>query len=333
MEVLTKVTEISRIGYGFMASKVLFAALELDLFSRLAAGPRPLAALADDAGIAPNRLETLLTACVSLGLLAREDGNFANSAAAQAYLVRAAPAYYGDYFRFQTDRQIYPSFQDLHAALRGEAIHRFYELTGDDALAEQFSQAQHNGSLGPATLFARRYPLPQARRLLDVAGGSGAFSILLCKRNPELHATILDFPNMTRLALAQAAQAGLGERIATLPGNAFEVDWPGEQDVVLMSYLMYCVDGARIPDLMQRAHAALRPGGRLFIHDFMVEDDGSGPALAALWLVSSLLADPNARCLTPGLLSKSAHEAGFLDIEVQELIPEITKVLSARKAG
>ena len=121
MQPLTKVTEISQIGYGFMASKVLFAALDLDLFTRLAAGPKLLARLAGESGIAENRLLTLLTACVSLGLLVKSESGYANAPASQTYLVQGAPACYADYFRYQTDQQIYPSFQDLNAALRADA--------------------------------------------------------------------------------------------------------------------------------------------------------------------------------------------------------------------
>ena len=82
---------------------------------------------------------------------------------------------------------------------------------------------------------------------------------------------------------------------------------------------------------MRRAYGSLRPGRRLFVHDFMVEDDGTGPPLAALWLVSSLLADPDAVLLTSDTLSERPHEAGFAEVGVQELLPEITKVLTATK--
>jgi len=233
--------------------------------------------------------------------------------------------------RYQTDQQIYPSFQDLNAALRGAPTQRFYALTEDDARSEQFSRAQHAGSLGPAQLFAKRHDLSDVRCLLDVAGGSGAFSLALCKRNPALHATILDFPNMIRVAGRYASEVGLADRISMVSGNAFEIEWPHDQDAVLISYLMYCVDGGLIPDLMRRAYDSHRPGGRLFVHDYMIEDDGGCPPLAALWLVSSLLADPDAVLLTPGTLSERAREAGFAEVGVHELIPEITKVLTATK--
>ena len=195
MEPLRDVREISRVAYGFMASKVLFAALHLDVFSRVAGGPKDADALARETGIAPRRLRALLTACVSLGLLVKDGDRYANAPASREYLVRDAPRYFGDYYRFQVDRQIYPMFERLERALRGER-QAFYDLMASPEEAAYFSRAQHAGSLGPARVLARRVDLGGCRRLLDVGGGSGAFSITLCRRWPGLRATILDFPTV-----------------------------------------------------------------------------------------------------------------------------------------
>jgi 2-hydroxy-4-(methylsulfanyl)butanoate S-methyltransferase len=88
MAPITDVREISSIAYGFMASKALFAALNIDLFGRLSGRAKPLYALVEETGIAPTRLLTLLTACVSLGLLERRDDSYVNAPASQAYLAQ-----------------------------------------------------------------------------------------------------------------------------------------------------------------------------------------------------------------------------------------------------
>jgi len=120
MPPITDVREISRIGYGFMASRALFAALDVDVFGRLAEGPKTLETLAADLGLTAGRLRALLTACVGLGLLTLEGDRYANAPASATYLVRTSPAYFGDYFRFQVSRQIYPTLMHLDGALRGE---------------------------------------------------------------------------------------------------------------------------------------------------------------------------------------------------------------------
>lgn len=327
---LTDVRDISRIGYGFMASRALFSALEADLFGHLAAGPKPLDTLARDTGLAATRLRRLLTACVALGLLARDGDRYANSPASAAYLVRTAPAYFGDYFRFQVARQIYPTLMHLDGALRGERVN-FYAQLSDPDEASAFTRAQHSGSLGPAHVVARLVDLSGARRLLDVAGGSGAFSIALCRQAPDLACTIIDFPGVAAAGRALVRDSGLGDRIAFVEGDARDVSWPDANDVVLLSYLLSAVAEPSAHALLGKAHKALRPGGRLLVHDFMVDDDETGPPLAALWLLNAVTIDADVAAITPAWLSAAVRRAGFVDTEVTPVVPGTTRLLTARR--
>jgi ubiquinone/menaquinone biosynthesis C-methylase UbiE len=330
MTPLTDVRDISRIAYGFMASKALFAALNVDLFSRLSGRATPLHTLAEETGIAPKRLLTLITACVSLGLLEQRGDAYVNAPASETYLVRSAPAYFGDYYRFQIDRQVYPAFLHLDAALRGERV-EFYRLMENAREAESFSRAQHSGSLGPAHALARLVDLAGCAQLLDVGGGTGAFSITLCRRYPTLRARIIDFPSVRDLAERLIEEAELGSRITYLPGNALSTEWPHGQDVILMSYLLSAVAETMSTDLLARAFRSLKPGGLLIVHDFMLEDDRHGPPAAALWLFAALLMDPDAPSLTPRVLCELAASQGFRDTLVRDVIPTITKVMTATK--
>jgi 2-hydroxy-4-(methylsulfanyl)butanoate S-methyltransferase len=112
VEPLTDVRDISRIAYGFMASKALFAALNLDLFSLLTES-RTFEGLVEESGVAAHRLNTLLATLTSLGLIVRDAAGFRNSPASGRYLARSGRAYFGDYYRLQIDRQIYPSLEHL----------------------------------------------------------------------------------------------------------------------------------------------------------------------------------------------------------------------------
>ena len=330
MPPITDVREISRIAYGFMASRALFAALEIDVFGRLAGGGKSLPTLARETGLLPGRLQALLSACVALGLLGREGDDYVNAPASAAYLVPSSATFFGDYFGLQVARQIYPTLQHLDKALRGERVD-FYAQMRDPTEARAFSLAQHSGSLGPAHVAAKLIDLTGARRLLDVGGGSGAFSIVLCQRTPGLHATIVDFPAVGDVARELIAEAGLADRITFVPGDAREVGWPDGQDVVLMSYLLSAVGEAAAEELLRRAFKALRPDGRLLVHDFMLDDERNGPTLAALWLLNALTIDPDVAALTPAWLSNAARRAGFEDCTVAAVVPGTTRLLTARR--
>jgi ubiquinone/menaquinone biosynthesis C-methylase UbiE len=202
----------------------------------------------------------------------------------------------------------------------------------DDAEeARLYSESQHSGSLGPGKTLARMLDLKKARRMLDVAGGTGAFAIELCKANPKLAVTIIDFPNVVELGRTYIEEAGLADRIDFIAGNALTGDWPTELDVVMMSYLFNGVPGDEVPNLARHAFDVLNPGGLYIVHDFMVEDDRSGPTLAALWQLQHMAFTPAAKSITPAWLSGVLEGVGFTDITVDELIPGMTRVITARK--
>src|SRR5262245_3947149 len=173
-EPLTQVRQISHIAYGFMASQALFAALNLGLFGHISSGKRTLEALCAVTGVAEHRLKTLMAVLVSLGLVVREDDQFTNAPATERYLVPGAHAYFGDYYRFQIDRQIYHYMPHVHAGLAGDPGGLAHESMGgllaDPQNARDFSKAQHAGSLGPAKPTAERNDRSGECTLLDARG-------------------------------------------------------------------------------------------------------------------------------------------------------------------
>src|SRR5688500_11046859 len=314
-----------------MASKALFAALNMDLLTRLAGGAKDLATLSRETGIAPNRLDTLLAVLTSNGLVVRDARGWTNAPACERYLVRGTAADFGDYYRFQVDRLIYPALQHLDAGLAGDReglAPRFDEL--DPARAGDFTRAQHAGSLGPAMLLAKTVDLRGRRTLLDVGGGSGAFSIVLCRAYPDLRATIVDYPNMIDVARRFVAEAGVADRVEFIEGEAGEVAWPDGQDVVLMSYLLSAVPERAIDPLLERARRVLKPDGLLLVHDFMLDDGRDGPALAAAWFLVYLAWSVDNVSFTSADISARVARHGFTGITAQPLVQELTTVLSAR---
>jgi predicted O-methyltransferase YrrM len=144
-------------------------------------------------------------------------------------------------------------------------------------------------------------------------------------------ATIIDFPNVIEVARRFVADAGLSERIALLGGNALDTQWPQDQDAVLLSYLLSAVREPEIPVLLANSYRALRPGGILIVHDFMLDDDERGPALAAQWFLQSLVMQPDAASFSAASLIHLLATEGFANPSSQILIPEITKIVVCEK--
>jgi len=335
MKPLDNITQIFEVAFGYMASKALFAGLHLGIFDAVAKGPRDLDALVDATGVEERALTTLLTALTAVGLLQKTAAGFVNSPAAQLHLVRGSMGDFGDYLRYQIDRQMYLFMHNLTDVLRGRRdtvpFVDYEAWFGDASEASLYSEAQHAASVGPAMMLATQVDFSNRRRLLDIGGGSGAFAITLCRLNPRLVTTILDFPNVIAVARQRVAAAALDSQIAFVAGNALATDWPGEQDTVLFSYVSGSVSAEGVSELYRRAYRALVPDGIVLIHDFMVDDDRSGPPLTALWALQHTTYTPGAVSLTPGFVTERLKEAGFVDATSSEFIPGMTRLLQARK--
>ncbi|MDG4648895.1 methyltransferase [Roseibacterium sp. SDUM158017] len=335
MGALTTADQISDIAFGFMGSKALFAALEQGVFSHLSKGPMSADDLAARTDLDTPRAETLLTALAGLGLVSVADGRYANSPAADAFLVTGAKYDFGDYLRLQVGRQMYGLLDQIEPALTGrlpeDATGSYAEWFSDPEQARIYSESQHAGSLGPARQLAKSIDLSGVRTMLDVGGGTGAFAITLCGAAPGLRATIVDFPNVAALGRSHVEAAGLSDRISYVEGNALEAEWPEAQDLILMSYLFSGVPGEAHPGLMRRAWDHLAPGGRLLVHDFVVDPDRTGPRLAALWQLQHTAFTPEARSLDAATLVDELRGAGFDEVGIDEMIPRMTKLAVARK--
>lgn len=332
---LQTIQEIFHVAFGYMASKALFTGLHLGVFDALSAGPKQLQALVAETGAEERGLMTLLTALSAVGLLERTEEGWINAPASRTHLVSGAPADLGDYFRHQIDQQMYPFMHHLTQILKGQRdtvpFRDYEEWFGNAGEARLYSESQHTASRGLGALAASKVDLADCRKLLDVGGGSGAFSIGLCQIYAQLGVTILDFPNVIEVAREFVAKEGLESRFGFVAGNALETDWPEKRDVVLLSYISGSVSEEGVAELYRGAHGALVPGGIVVIHDFMVDDDRQGPPLTAIWALQHTTFTPDAVSLTPGLVRGLLDASGFAEISVEEFVPGMTRLVHARK--
>lgn len=327
--------EVSNIAFGFMASKAMFAGLHLDVFTHLAAGPKTCKNLSEIVGVPANRIVTLMNALNGVGLVELDGNLYANSSGAEAFLSRESKYDFGDYLRFQIDQQMYPFLGQLNEVLDGslssDAVDSYQHWMSNPEQAALYSNAQHSGSLGPGRTIARTVDLSGAKSLLDVAGGTGAMTIRLLEANPDLTSTIIDFPNVSEIGWRFITEANMTNRVRYIPSNALNVEWPSEQDAILMSYLFSGVPGVEVPRLAQYAFDSLVPGGKFLVHDFMVNDDRTGPVLAALWQLQHMAFTPDAHSVTAGWLKAEMKKVGFIEIQDIQIIQGLTQLVHARK--
>lgn len=355
---------IDEIAYAFMGSKALATALKAGVFDAIHNactnttdgdnGDSKACATFQDiekhSDIKGERLRTLLSACVASKLIRRRvrrgRDEFQLPRASADQLVRSSKHYWGDYISNQVDAQFYDRMSNLDAVMRtGDAASDGYEawFASDPDAARRYTEAQHNGSLATARALHRRLPDLATRfprlRMLDVGGGSGAFSIVTARSVPDAECVVLDLPEVTKVAdeIVAREEESVRRRVSSLSLSANEPgEWrglveDGSFDVVLMSYISGSIPADALPPLYRNAFRALKPGGVAVIHDFFVDNDGSGPANAALWALAHCTVNPEGMGLRPNRIVSMLTEEGFIAPKVETLIPKTTQMIVATK--
>jgi len=331
--------DVDRVAYGFMASQALFSALELGIFDHAAASAAgaTIQELQKATGVAAPRLQTLVTALAAVGALRRSGaGRYTPSPNAARYLVRSSRQFYGDYLRMQIGRQFYQHMGGLPEVMKtGKAVD-YATLFSDPAEADLYTRAQHNGSLATARQLCKWVDFSGMGSMLDIGGGSGAFSIVICQKNPAMRAVVLEFPEVCKSAAAfvNAEPREVAERITYVPGSCLD-PWPAElgsgHDAVLISYVSESVPAPAVPELYKAAFQRLKPGGMLIVHSFMVDDSLDGPELGALWSLQHVAVNAEGLGLAPGAVSQMMRGAGFAEVSHRDMIGGMTKLVLGRR--
>jgi 2-hydroxy-4-(methylsulfanyl)butanoate S-methyltransferase len=336
--------DLDSVAYGFMASQALFTGLELGIFDKIsAAGEKGLSAdaIRQACGIDAPRTTTLLTALVAVKSLRRSgDGFYTLSPNTAQYMVSSSKHFYGDYLQYQIGRQFYHRMGALPDVMKTGIAPSYASWFSDPEVAQVYTQAQHNGSVATAKyLVKKKLQLGDVKDMLDVGGGSGAFSYVFTEATPGLQSTVLELPEVCRTAETIKARQNkdVQERVRFVQLDATSPDWPVSEaafDIVLMSYISGSVPESLILSLYKNAFKALRPGGRLLVHDFMVNDSLDGPALGALWGLQHVTVNAQGLGLCPAEVIERMSKAGFTagKFETMEMIHGMTKLIVAQKA-
>jgi SAM-dependent methyltransferase len=268
----------------------------------------------------------LVVALRAMGLLTAEEGGGAGpSSVAREYLVPSGEFYIGDYVgliadspgvknvieRLRTNKPAQSRADDPGAAfIYRDGIESAME---QEQSARRLTMALAGRARIVAPALAERYPLAAARRLLDVGGGTGLYSIALLRTNPGLSAVVWDRPEVLKVAREMAEKYGVMDRIEFVPGDMFADAVPGGCDVMLLSNVLHDWDVPECEKLLARCAAALPPGGRLLIHDVYLNDRMDGPLPVALYS-AALFNVTEGRAYSAGeyrrMLSGAGLEAG-----------------------
>ena len=293
---------------AFQESRVLLTAIELDLFNALGEGAEA-AEVARSLATDPRATEVLLNALVSLGLLEKRDGVFLNTPEAAQHFTRSSP----DDVRMAMMHTVHlwETWSTLTECVRaGTAVGARSGGRGEDWTGA-FIAAMHANASRRARAVVQAVDASGILRMLDIGGGSGAYSIAFAQANPALLAEILDIPAVVPIARRHIAEAGVADRVAAREGDLRVSDFGGGFDLVLISAICHMLSADENRELMAKSRAALGAGGRIVISDFILDPDRAGPRMAALFALNMLVGTRSGNTYTELEYASWMREAGF----------------------
>ncbi|HTX36994.1 MAG TPA: methyltransferase [Bryobacteraceae bacterium] len=313
---------------GFQQSRAILTALELDLFTAIGAGAAS-EAVAARLGAAPRSTGMLLNALASLHLLVKREGVYYNSPAPARYFTagspdNARPALLHTAHLWHRWSTLTDCVRSGSAVAREEPGGRLQDWT------EAFIAAMHRNASERAPLVVRAVGAAGITRMLDVGGGSGAYSIAFAQANSALRAEILDQPAVISIAQRHIREAGVADRVTVRTGD-LRSDKLGEgYGLVFLSAICHMLSPAENLDLFGRCREALASGGRIVIQDFILEPDKTAPRFAALFALNMLVGTAGGSSYSQPEYAAWLRDAGFEDVGHVPL-PGITGLMMASR--
>jgi len=317
---------ILQVGMGFWASKTLLSAVEMEVFTQLAGHPQDLEALQLRSGLHPRAARDFFDALVALGFLERNEGVYANTPNADAFLDKGKPSYLGGMLEMANAR-LYGFWGDLTEGLRtghpqNEAKHGgapFFEaLYADPARLKQFTQAMSGLSSVASAEIASRFDWTAYRTFADIGTAQGETAVQIAQANPHLTGYGSDLPELGPIFEEHVADHGLTDRLTFVPGDFFADDLPAA-DVLVMGHILHDWGLEEKRTLIGKAYDALPAGGALIVYEALIDDERSSNAFGLLMSLNMLIETPGGFDYTPSDCAAWMRSAGFSHTRAEHL--------------
>ena len=295
---------------GYMPSRCILTALELDIFTAVGDG-----ANAEQIGARihanARAVAMLLNALVALGLLSKSGDDYKNTAESARFLVQGSKDNHRNGLLHTAN--IWHRWSTLTDAVRtGTRIPVDYDDTPE--WTRNFIAGMQRNAKARAPLVVKALGTAGVRRILDLGGGSGAYSIAFAKACPYVQCEILDIPEVVPLTSEYVSQAGVSAQVSLRAGDMLQDDFSSGYDLIMLNAICHMFSEEQNQDIFRRAHQALARNGRLVVQDFILNPDKTGPQHAALFSLNMLVATEAGASYSELEYTNWMNAAGFTDV-------------------
>ncbi|MDX2033689.1 MAG: class I SAM-dependent methyltransferase [Blastocatellia bacterium] len=321
---------------AFHQSAALKGAIDLDLFTAIAEGKTTPPALAEACQASERGVHILCDYLTIQGFLTKMGAEYGLPQNSAVFLNRHSPAYLGGMAEFLLAPMMTEIYRDVAATVRkGGTIAEDGEgsVSPENPVWVAFARGMMPMMMPAAQQMAEiaRFDADRKIRVLDIAAGHGIFGITFAQKNPNVEVTALDWAPVLEVARENAEKFGVADRYHLRPGSAFEVDFGGGWDLILLTNFLHHFDAPTNEALLRRVHAALNDGGRALTLEFVPNDDRITPPGAGAFAMVMLASTRGGDAYTFAEYQQMFANAGFAHNEIHPMAPMPNSVIVSTK--
>jgi len=301
-------------GY-YWKTCTLHTGVKLDIFTIIGSKALTCNEINETLKVDKRGLCLILNSLSALELLIKTDRHYSNSQAASTFLSKDSPQYLG--FMIMHHHHLMESWHKMDTAiLEGRPI-RGRSSFSDEERRESFLMGMFNIGMATAPGLSKEIDLAGCKHILDLGGGPGKFAIHFCLENPELSASVYDLETTRPFAEKTIKRFNVQDRINFVSGNYVEDECiePLSYDAAWLSHILHGEGPQQAREIIKKTVAALNPGSKIFIHEFILNDNMDGPLFPALFSINMYLGTQNGRSYNETELSDMLKANGVKNIK------------------
>ena len=320
---------------GYAPPLIIETALRLGVFDALDQGAKKIDQLLRTTGASARGMGMLLNALVGLDLLTKSgDDRFDLTEESALFLVRGKPTFHGAFFLMTSGLQL-PHWAKLTEVVTtgrpAQRINsesdgtRFFLGFVEDIFPIHFPGAQSlaaalnvAGADGPISV-------------LDLAAGSGVWSIALAKQSPHVRVTAVDWAAVIPVTKKVTAREGVADRYRFVEGDLLDADFGSGHAIATAGHILHSEGEERSRLLLKKTFDALAPGGTIAIAEILVDAERRGPAPALMFAINMLVHTDHGGTFSLEEIGAWLRDAGFESVRTIEAPGLARQIILATK--
>ncbi len=319
---------IREFASSFQKSRILLSGFELDIFSNIEESGNTAAHIAQKLSLNENACERLMNALVSLGFLSKKNHSFFNTKESFVFLSKKSPDYLGGLMH---TNHLWNTWSNLTKVVKTgvAALPDEINKRGEDWLFP-FISAMHDRAKNLAPKQIDRIDLTDVKSILDVGGGSGAYSMAFVSGKSGIEATVFDLPNVVQITRTFIDKEGYSGKIKTHAGDYTTDDLPAGFDLVFLSAIIHSNSLDTNRDLIKKCFSALNKNGKIVIQDWIMNSDRTQPVSGAVFAINMLVGTESGNCFTDEEVTGLLDAAGFVGISRTEFESGVSQMIAKK---